>query len=314
MRSVLSFPAVLLTVACAAQSASPSVIASWGGSANIGVITIEQTTGEVMVSTIESSSVQLTQGFHQAEPVLMRANIRAFLQGPFDEFTGLMRDDLRSLGLVPLGEPYSALGFPQFGGGGELTTASALAITGSDAIVDWVHVQLRDKNDPSAVVSTRNALVQADGDVVDVDGSSPVRFVAPADSYFISVHHRNHFGVMSLTTLLLTSTAVALDFTDGSTATYGTDAQTNVGAVQVMWCGDVNADGSIRYVGAANDRDLILVAIGGTVPTNTAAGYGTTDVNLDGITRYVGLANDRDPILVNIGGSVPTNVRQDQLP
>ena len=30
--------------------------------------------------------------------------------------------------------------------------------------------------------------------------------------------------------------------------------------------------------------------------------------------RYVGEANDRDPILVNIGGSTPTNVRQEQLP
>jgi hypothetical protein len=30
--------------------------------------------------------------------------------------------------------------------------------------------------------------------------------------------------------------------------------------------------------------------------------------------QYVGTGNDRDPILVNIGGSVPTALRNEQLP
>ena len=38
------------------------------------------------------------------------------------------------------------------------------------------------------------------------------------------------------------------------------------------------------------------------------------DVNLDGNVLYVGNLNDRDPILVNIGGSVPTSTRVQQLP
>ncbi|MEO8590425.1 MAG: hypothetical protein ABI432_13705 [Flavobacteriales bacterium] len=291
-----------------------SVIGSMGGSGTVAGVTIEQTVGEVAVTTVQNGNIRLTQGFHQAEPVRMRANIRAFLQGPFDPVTGLMRDDLRSLGLVPLIEPYSALGFPQLGSGGEHTTPVVLSITAQDAVIDWVHVQLRDKNDASTVVATRNALVQADGDIMDVDGVSPVRFSAPSDDYFISVHHRNHFGVMSLSTVHLSTSVASLDFTDGSTVTYGTEAQTSIGAVLLMWCGDVNADGSIKYVGEDNDRDPILLVIGGSVPTNTATGYGATDVNLDGITRYVGFPNDRDPILVNIGGSVPTNVRHDQLP
>lgn len=157
-------------------------------------------------------------------------------------------------------------------------------------------------------------MVQADGDIVDVDGHSAVRFAAPSDDYFISVHHRNHFGVMSLATVHLSTAAAPLDFTNGSMATYGNEAQTPVAAVLALWCGDVNADGTLKYVGDLNDRDPLLVAVGGSVPTNTLSGYGPTDVNLDGITRYVGFPNDRDPMLVNIGGSVPTNVRHDQLP
>jgi len=57
-----------------------------------------------------------------------------------------------------------------------------------------------------------------------------------------------------------------------------------------------------------------LVRIGGTVPTNTTAGYWLEDVNLDGVVRYTGGNNDRDPILQNIGGSTPTNTRIGQLP
>jgi hypothetical protein len=76
----------------------------------------------------------------------------------------------------------------------------------------------------------------------------------------------------------------------------------------------VNGDGVIRYSGATNDRDAVLSAVGGTIPTNTVGGYRAEDVNLDGVVRYVGAGNDRDPILFTIGGSVPTAVRLVQVP
>jgi hypothetical protein len=60
-----------------------------------------------------------------------------------------------------------------------------------------------------------------------------------------------------------------------------------------------------KYTGDSNDRDPILSAIGGTVPTNTEAGYFNTDTNLDGVVKYTGVGNDRDMILSNIGGTVP---------
>ena len=50
------------------------------------------------------------------------------------------------------------------------------------------------------------------------------------------------------------------------------------------------------------------------LPTNTIMSYSTADVNLDGTVKYVGTGNDRDPILVNIGGNLPTAVRSEQLP
>jgi hypothetical protein len=70
----------------------------------------------------------------------------------------------------------------------------------------------------------------------------------------------------------------------------------------------------IRYAGLNNDRDNILMAVGGTVPTNVTFGYQAADVDMNGIIRYTGSTNDRDPVLLTIGGVVPTAVRLQQLP
>ncbi len=71
----------------------------------------------------------------------------------------------------------------------------------------------------------------------------------------------------------------------------------------------------MKYAGGGNDRDLILVAIGGTVPTNTLSlVYSQEDITMNGVVKYAGSANDRDILLQNIGGSVPTATRNAQLP
>ena len=82
----------------------------------------------------------------------------------------------------------------------------------------------------------------------------------------------------------------------------------------VLWAGDTFFNGDIKYTGTNNDRDPILQAIGGVVPTSMVTGYLNTDVDLDGRVLYTGSGNDRDPILQNIGGVVPTNTRFEQLP
>ncbi|MBK7383504.1 MAG: PKD domain-containing protein [Flavobacteriales bacterium] len=245
----------------------------------------------------------------------LRLALKLFLDGPFDPNTLLMRDDLRVAGLVPNGEPYTALGFAQASdGGGEVMQAGVSSRSGNDAIVDWVQVELRDASTPTIIIATRPALVQRDGDVVAEDGISPIALLAPAGSYKIAVRHRNHLGAMTASSVPLSSTIVPVDFTDQSLALYGTEPTRIVGTKRALWSGNTLRDVELKYTGATNDRDPILVAIGGSVPTNTVAGYRMEDVNLDGVTKYTGSFNDRDPILVNIGGSIPTAVRTQQLP
>lgn len=239
---------------------------------------------------------------------------KVFLEGPFVSGTALMGDGLRAAGIIPLTEPYTALGYVHVGGGGETVSPPVLAVTGNNAIVDWVVVELRDEGDPSVIVATRSALVQRDGDVVSTNGTSPVSLSIAAGIYNVALRHRIHLGVMTQDPLSLSAVPTTVDLTSSSTVCFGTDARRTVGSNQVLWAGDVTFNSVVQYTGANNDRDPILLAIGGSVPTNTVTGYGRTDVNMDGTSKYTGALNDRDPILLNIGGGSPTLTRLAQLP
>jgi hypothetical protein len=253
----------------------------------------------------------------EVDPAAVRLAAKVVLEGPYSANTGLMSDALRAAQLLPTGEPYSALGYPFVGGGAESTTLPILAGSGQDAIVDWVVLELCDMNDPTIVVTSRGALLQRDGDVVDVNGSSAVSVAAVPGNYHVAIRHRNHLGVMTATPVALGAATTTIDLRLLDQATFGIDARKSItGAfpVQALWAGDVTFDRSLKYTGQDNDRDPILSAIGGVVPTNTTNGYLPEDVNMDGTVKYTGLNNDRDPILQNIGGVVPTNVRMEQAP
>ena len=244
----------------------------------------------------------------------VQLQLKVLLQGPFDPLTGRMKDGLRTSGLLPSTEPYTAMGFVQIGGGGEGTTAGVLQTAGPDAIVDWVLIELRDANDPTVVLLTHCALVQADGDVVDVDGTSLPTFVVDSPGYPIVVRHRNHFGAMTAQAISFSAPLVIADFSSPALSCFGTAARLDRQGTLLLWAGNTNLDPFIKYLGSANDRDPILMDVGGTTPTNTVNGYTNTDVNMDGHVKYVGANNDRDIILQNIGGSTPVNNRSEQLP
>ena len=250
-------------------------------------------------------------------PAGIQVSARAFLEGPYKVSTGLMSDTLRQLALVPALEPYTNLGYSFSGGGGETVAPAVLAVTGGNAIVDWVVLELRDNATPTTVLASRSALLQRDGDVVGLDGTSALSFGLPAASYHVAVLHRNHLPIMTLTPVALSASPATVDFTVISTGTYGTGARKSFAgafSTEALWAGDVNFDRTLKYTNQFNDRDLILVEIGGTVATNTVAGYLPTDVNLDGVVKYTNIYNDRDIILVNIGGTVATNTRVAQMP
>ncbi|MCW5899382.1 MAG: delta-60 repeat domain-containing protein [Flavobacteriales bacterium] len=250
----------------------------------------------------------------EPEPPLL-VSAKVLLGSAYEGSLELLRDDLRVQDLLPLAEPYTALGYPHAGdGGGETIDPALLITTGPDAIVDWVVVELRAAATPGNVLATRAGLVQRDGDVVSSEGLLELAFDLPSAAYHVALRHRNHLGVMTAAPVALSPAPVTIDFTDPFVPTFGVEARNEVGGDMVLWPGDANFDGRVKYVGAANDRDAILVAVGGSTPANTVQGvYATEDVNLDGTIEYVGVDNDRDIILETVGG-IPTYVKVEQLP
>lgn len=228
-----------------------------------------------------------------------------------------MIDVLRANGLLPLNEPYTGLGYAYTGAATYATTAAVRNVSGASAIVDWVVLELRSRTTPTLVVHSRAALVQRDGDVVDVDGVSAPSFPLAAGPYLLAVRHRNHLPVMvdlDAPVDLGTGT-VTVDLTLPTTATYGVDARKNIGGTMVLWAGNTNFDSGIKYTGTGNDRDPVLTAVGSTTPNNAVTNaYSLRDVNLDGLVKYTGSGNDRDPILISVGSTTPNNVRMQQLP
>ncbi len=121
---------------------------------------------------------------------------KVYLQGPFNGTD--MNGDLDAATLLPATEPYTTLGFAGIQNAGTGFAASFVPGAGGDVMEDWVLVELRDPMSPTTVVASRAAILQKDGDVVDIDNASAVGFINIAPGmYHVVVRHRNHLGVMT---------------------------------------------------------------------------------------------------------------------
>lgn len=220
--------------------------ATWGSSLDNADWVVAHSGGKGKITFSDGNGITDFSQFAIGDARGVKLNVKVFLEGPYS--SGFLNDDLRSGNLLPTSEPYTGLGFNHVNGGGnESCLASVFATEGNDAIVDWVMVELRDKNDPTQILYTRSALLQRDGDVVDTDGTSALDFrLAASDDYFVAVRHRNHLSIMTNMAVNLSGTSVNLNFTDGSVATHGTNAQKEIEmGVFALWAADLDASGSI---------------------------------------------------------------------
>jgi hypothetical protein len=221
-----------------------------------------------------------------------------------------MNDALRTQSLIPLNQPYGVLTDFNYAGT-ESISSTVLTVSGNNAIVDWVMLELRSSANSSTVTARRAALIQRDGDIVDVDGTSPVTFSGLlGGNYYVSVRHRNHLGVMNALPVTINSTPVIVDFTLSTTANYNSSSpyaqHTFTSGIRTMWAGNASGDNNVIFQGPGSDIDYVFsdvyFALGNSAGDANFVrnGYLRTDFNLDGNTIYQGPDSDTDIVFFNI--------------
>jgi len=294
MKTTLTILAMtLLPFMVQAQSIEKFSIDSGGASVSAEGIQMLYTIGEVNVQELSTESISVSEGFINSD-FKIKVDPKLFLQGPIlnPAIAGLMNDNLRQNALIPTTSPYADAA---------TCNASVFSVTGNNAIVDWVWVELKAADDNSKLINGKSALLQRDGDVVGLDGSSGLLMSAAPTNYFIVVKHRNHLGAMSAATITFNeSTPTAVDFTNSGFPTSGDFAQAQLASNDMaLWAGDVNGNGQTRYLGPGNDTNIIKERVLNPINGNPSGsnfypynGYDTADIDMNATVRYLGPNND----------------------
>lgn len=168
---------------------------------------------------------------------LVVADIRVFLEGPYVA-NHTMNIALNNNGLLPLSQPYHEAPW-------NYTGQESVAAMPANA-VDWILLEVRDKNDMDVILGSKAGILLRTGYVQDVSGASGIAFDnLPPDDYYVVVRHRNHLAAMSATPLSLPSSTV-YDFSQSGAQAMGAGQQAWLeSGVYGLYAGDLNSDGVV---------------------------------------------------------------------
>jgi hypothetical protein len=214
-------------------------------------------------------------------------------------------------------------------------SATVFGVTGQDAIVDWVFVQLRSKLN-GTVIATRSGLVQRDGDVVDLNGVEALRFPGiPMDDYYVSVRHHRHLGVMSGVAQTPQQLTTLVNFTKPDLPNYdfGVQGQANAnpniirpnkannqqnytGLAQngriktgfnAMWGGDFDGDGKIKAENPNDDLNVLFFDVfaypgnaSGNANYDFAYGYLPGDFDMNSKSKFDNPNDDKNMLFAQL--------------
>jgi hypothetical protein len=272
-------------------------------------------------------------------------NSKVFLQGAYNAGTGFMNDRLRTTSatytpgnapvsiVIPTSDPYRnapySTAFTHVNNNlAEVATATAFndMPLANDNIVDWVFVELRSNVTPgNTIFQTRSALLQRDGDIVDIDGVTPLYFKnLNASNYTVTVRHRNHLAmstnpaifnqamdlVVNVTKLNFSNPAFSPNLMGAVTSNYA-----NNGTINMMYAGNVNMNSTLRWLAPSSDKDAIVTnVLGGASSSTLSNTYSVGDVDLNRGVRWLAPSSDKDYILTTPLGGVSSLTRSQAIP
>lgn len=219
-----------------------------------------------------SQSRELIPAMHMVPELNLTFSLKCFLEGPYDTNANLMKDELREKGLITTTDPY---------GLGETLSPGLLNIPGVHAIVDWIKVEVREKDAPWVILAEKACLLRRDGTVIEANGRNSLIFKDLAKGeYYISIRHYNHLSLASQSYIDLSNPAL-IDFSDlGTNVWGGENAGLNQNGLRMLVGGDANGDGTIN----ATDKNGFW-----RIENGNPFQYGSSkaDFNLDGVINAV---------------------------
>jgi hypothetical protein len=198
------------------------------------------------------------------------ANIKVFLEGPYNAANGTMRNTLNAQAVLPSINPYRTA--PWNYQGPDSIPAGFFAA--HQDIIDWVLIELRTGLTPATKTAVKACLINANGIIVDLDGKSlPVLPNVSSGNFYLIVFHRIHLPVISKNTVPLSQTSALYDFTTSYMKSYGVNPLKKMTDNKwALFTGDADANGSVSTSDWNNyyKNELKL------------NGYRKSDWNLDG--------------------------------
>jgi uncharacterized repeat protein (TIGR01451 family) len=179
--------------------------------------------------------------------VCFTVDVQAFLEGPFDETTGLMNNTINNAGILPgedplppvtptpAGQPYDVtpwnyndLSCDWYG---DPSVNPEATTPYPDDVVDWVLVSIRQGDSlKSSEIFRCVGLIYRDG---QIELECPCFKTTGVDKFYILVEHRNHFPVMSEVVHLDGGTELSYDFRYNDSWKLGTPIPQEVGQKQL---------------------------------------------------------------------------------
>lgn len=247
----------------------------------------------------------------------VKASTKIFLQGAYNSGLGRHKDVSTTwasvLNTKALNQPYNVAPF-NYSGTESVSSGFFTSTAATTDILDWVLVELRDETTPATVIARRAVFVREDGQLVDLDGTSPVSFPGVNNGrYYVVIRHRNHLSIRSATPIVFSS-GVAMSyvdfgkgqpqaFQDGTITSNAALKDLDGGITFSMWGGNANSNTNVRFTGLNNDAGIILSALGGNQAAILSSAYNNADLNMDGTVRYTGLNNDAGSLLSVLGSN-----------
>jgi len=221
--------------------------------------------------------------------------LKVWLEGAYDG-TFSMNTILNESNIIPNVQPYFSNPWSYQG-------LESVSVLPNQDIVDWILVELRETQGgpgtalPSTIVERKAGFLLNDGRLVELDGSSDLKFNSTINyNLYAVIYHRNHLTIMSSNPLIILDGIYSYDFTLNESQTYGGSESVKelLPGLWGMIAADGNADGSVNILDIENIW----------VPQAGESGYKTGDYNMDAEVDNL----DKDDVWIpneNIESQIP---------